>query len=246
MKFPIADCRLPIGINLGAAAPVAQASCLQVHKQDACATNPPQAGLPQIGNRNSKIENPARQRRAFSLLELLAVMAIIGIMAVLVIPTVNQMSGGMAVTQAGQQINDQLALARQLAVGRNVNIEVRFIRDEDDDNNFVAMQLWELDRGGENAKPIGRMSRLPQTVVINATLSPLLESLEPASGEFAAMGEREYVALRFRPNGRMTAQPPMRASILTAQLRREDPEEPVNYFTIQINPLTGRITAYRP
>lgn len=187
--------------------------------------------------------------KAFSLMELLAVMAIVGVLFALMIPAVNSISGGASVTQSGQVINDQLSLARQLAVGRNLNVEIRFIQEEEGEGSGVfyeALQLWELDRSGGNPQPLGRLVRLPGSTVVNGNLSPLLTPAGGTSAKFASLGERPYTALRFRPNGRMAAQQPMDQSVLTTQLRREDPDDPDNYFTLQINPLTGRITAYRP
>src|SRR4051812_32457331 len=98
--------------------------------------------LPGVEAENSKLEVALRQRsginvitlpitqeppmrtfslknRAFSLLELIAVILIIGIIAAFVIPAMPTILRGTQMTQAEQILTDQVKLARQFAVTRN-------------------------------------------------------------------------------------------------------------------------------
>jgi uncharacterized protein (TIGR02596 family) len=182
----------------------------------------------------------------FSLIELLVVMGLIGILAVLTVPALNSIGGGHAVTREGQALNDQLNLARQMALSRNRETELRLISYPGVGGENWALQICESGSG----QALGRLIKLADNVVINTspTLSPLLDNLERASAEFPSLGtgSLSYWALKFRPNGRIKGGFPARQDYLTVQLRRENPDAPVNYFALQIQPVTGRISIYRP
>ena len=68
------------------------------------------------------------KRHGFSLIELLVVILIIAIIAVFVTPAASTILKGSQLSQAEQVITDQIKLARQQAVTKNHNVEVRFIR----------------------------------------------------------------------------------------------------------------------
>ena len=67
-------------------------------------------------------------RRAFSLLELLLVIAIMGIVAAFVVPAASTIVRGTALNQASQMLTDRLSLGRQSAITKNHPIEVRFLQ----------------------------------------------------------------------------------------------------------------------
>lgn len=193
-------------------------------------------------------------RGGFSLVELLTVVALLGLLAAIMVPSFNSMAGGSAIIRAGQSIGDQLAFARQTATTKNASVELRLIEDTPEgagnqEPGFVAMQVWEFDQKGENARPLKRIEFLPEGVIINPALSPLLDvssAIESGRATFGATGERNYKSIRIRANGRIEADVALANSCLTAQLKRDDRQAPKNFYTIQINPLTGRVTAYRP
>ena len=125
------------------------------------------------------------ENRAFSLLELLAVIFIIGIIAVFVTPAVATILKGSQISQAEQIITDQFKLARQEALIRNHNVQLRLIRFGDPEmpgekaadpaTGYVrAIQLMEvLDNGA--VVPIYPAALLPQTVIVDrGTLSTLV------------------------------------------------------------------------
>lgn len=187
-----------------------------------------------------------RAAAAFSLLELLVVIALLGLLAVLAAPAMNAIGGGGVVTREGQLLNDQITLARQMAVSRNRETELRLIEYSGSGGDHWAIQIWDP----AAAKPLNRLTRLADNAVINpsSSLSPLLGHLESSNAVFGPLGNspRSYRAIRFRPNGRIKGNFPVREDYLTVQLRRESPDQPVNYFTLQIQSLTGRISVYRP
>jgi uncharacterized protein (TIGR02596 family) len=127
-----------------------------------------------------------RRRSAFSLVELLIVVAIIGIIAGFGIPAVQGVLRGSALTQAASQLTDNLGLARQHAISRNRVVEVRFYRfgdqevpgekvDDPTTGSFRALQYFEINEAGI-ILPVGKYQRLPDTMMMNPgeTLSTLL------------------------------------------------------------------------
>lgn len=169
------------------------------------------------------------RRAAFSLVELLVVVAVIAVIVAFAIPAANSMLRGSQLTQGSQSLGDQIGLARQSAISRNHPVEVRFYRYADLDTpgeqigeketwKFRAFQLFEILENSA-ALPIGPMQRLPAMVVAdNDKYSTLLrDSLRgpyrDASADKSApeipvrYGDQivgrnyEYVAFRYLPDG---------------------------------------------
>ena len=78
-----------------------------------------------------KLKAHSLASRAFSLVELLVVVAVIAIVAGFAVPAVTTMLKGSQLTQGSQTVVDQIALARQTALSRNRSIEVRFYKFAD-------------------------------------------------------------------------------------------------------------------
>jgi uncharacterized protein (TIGR02596 family) len=179
------------------------------------------------------------RRSAFSLVELLIVVAIIGIIAGFGVPAVQGVLRGSALTQASSQLTDNLGLARQHAISRNRTVEVRFYRFGDPEvpgesaqdpssGSFRALQYFEVNETGVSV-PIGKYQRFPDTMMMNPG-----EKLSTLLGEQTTLGNRlvtqnevrtgknpelprnvglnyEYVWFRFNPDG-TTDLPPLGAS----------------------------------
>lgn len=187
-------------------------------------------------------------KSGFTLVEMLAVIAMIGILAALTIPAMTSVSISMNVTRAGQLVGDQIALARQMAVARNRPVAVRFVEDATDPG-FSSVQIWEYDASGDNPKAVRRLERLPDAVILKKELSPVLTEADAAqsgTAKFGSAGDRPYKGIRFRANGRVDTSLPMARTYLTVVGRRDAAAVPTNYYTLQISPLTGRVTTLRP
>ena len=96
-----------------------------------------------------KSKAPSFASRAFSLVELLVVMAVIAIVAGFAVPAVTTMLKGSQLTQGSQMVVDQIALARQTALSRNRSVEVRFYKFADPEipgEDVKKPETWQIGR----------------------------------------------------------------------------------------------------
>ena len=203
---------------------------------------------------------------AFSLLELLVVIAIIAVLATLATAGLDSVSRSTKLASAAQRLGDQIALARQTAVARNLPVEVRLYKLPDFDQTsgsptvWRGLQLFLMD--GVNATPVTRPLFFPHRVIIseNSAVSPLLQNstsglgaeITPAAsfGAFASADVR-YKSFTIRPNGTVTSSNNVPPENWFLTLHHEnDPKpdglKPANFATIQINAVTGKVSILRP
>ncbi|MDQ3622244.1 MAG: Verru_Chthon cassette protein D [Verrucomicrobiota bacterium] len=209
---------------------------------------------------------------AFSLIELLVVIAIIGIITAFTIPAATTLIRGSQLTQGSQLLADQISLARQLALSKNRAVEVRFYRygdseipGEDPDSpeagKFRAFQLFEITESG-GATPVNKMQRLPNAVVIrdgeySSILSGTGQDPKKAADADVALPSNinrkyEYIAFRFLQDGSTNLSPTGGESggnwfvtLVNAIDEKKDIKE-INFFTLQIDPVSGTSKIYRP
>lgn len=189
---------------------------------------------------------PHARRRAFSLMELLAVMAIIGIMAVLVTPAVSSLMQSSSLNKAGLMISDQFALARQEAVSKSRDTEVRFFFLTNGlSSGWRGVQLWRVEQTplGPVSSPSARLTVIPDGTQLSMDLSPLLK-FAPHTGSAAlpGHGSTTYRSFRFRADGSLENS--VGTNSYVTVVRGEDSSP--NYYTIQLNPQTGKIGIFRP
>ncbi len=196
--------------------------------------------------------------RAFSIVELLVVIAIISILMALTVPAVSSLIENTNVTRGAQLVESQIQLARQLASSRNRPVEVRLIKVPAQSANGVsAIQLWQMDPpSGDNAaqsRPLTRAEMLPTAICIS-------EDATAASRLFAKCGFTNsipsgsplsgsaYAAFQIFPSGLLSPYVDMQAAYVTVLPTRnaKDTSLPRNYAIIQINPMTGTPSTYRP
>lgn len=205
-------------------------------------------------------------RTAFSLIELIAVISIIVIIAAFAVPAANTILRGSQLTQAAQLVSGQLSLARQQALTRNRSIEVRFFQyadgeqpgeqpDSPESGKYRAIQMFEVLENGVPI-PLSKLERLPVSIVFNdKALSTIIEDKTPQaptpSDPELPRGVNKhykYVSFRFRPDGSTDLSPIKQWYItlhsLTDEVQGSTP--PPNFFTVQIDPVSGSTRNYRP
>lgn len=217
--------------------------------------------------------SPAK-RAAFSLIELIVVIAIIAIIAAFTVPAASTILRGSKLTQASQIVTDQISLARQTALTRNRSMEVRFIRFGDPETpgesasdpstgHFRAMQVFEVLESGV-AVPLDKPQLLPQSVIMNpsAELSSLIGGSSQKTTKATNSDPElprgiarnyEYVAFRFLEDGSTNLSPTGGAAagkwfvtLHNANEKVSGSTPPANFFTLQIDPVSGATKLFRP
>lgn len=213
--------------------------------------------LPPIENRCNGCEATARlaksrieNSRGFSLIELLVVMAIMMLLLSLAAPAFTSIAMGSNLNRGGQIVADQIKLARQEAVSKNREVEVWFLNlAEGTTPGWRGMLLVRVEENGTRV-PAGRITTVPEGILIstnstaNGSLSPLLMATNSITTNFSTFGNLTYRAFRFRANGSASALGTN--NFLTLQQAAAPGSPPPNYYTIQVNPVTGKVTTYRP
>jgi uncharacterized protein (TIGR02596 family) len=231
---------------------------------------------------------PHSASAGFSLIELIAVMAIIVIIATFTVPAATTMLRGSQLSQASSILTDQFALARQQALGKNRTVEVRLIRFADPEQpgekaedpstgHFRAIQLMEVNEFNVAVPLKGtNLQRLPATIMMNeseeADLSTLITRADttpnppekpltivrakdvPTDPELPRGVKKnyEYVAFQFRADG-STNLPSSEKWFVTlhnandaSKVKSATDIKNVNFFTLQIDPVSGTTRTYRP
>lgn len=206
---------------------------------------------------------PAARSRAFSLIEILAVVVIILVLMALLVPATSSLVRAMNMSRAASLLTDEMNYARQTALTRNRDVEVRFYKMDskiaDGEKRYLAFRSF-LVNGTNAAQPLGRVKHLPENVVLaeDAKYSTLLDpgrsGLTQGHETIPGLSSpAEYVSFLFRANGGTSLRPvnpPEGNWFLTIHLENA-PTNPVtgipdNYFTAQIDPVNGRLRSYRP
>lgn len=201
----------------------------------------------------------AKSGKAFSLLELLAVIAIISIMAVLM-TMANGSIDSMRVASSAQSVQTAIQLARSEAASRNYPVEVRFCRS----NNTAPLQTIQLlsYRPDGRIEPLSRPIKLNESIVVetNSVRSSLFAQTNAANatlGSFApnslsaasipSLGNYEFFSFFIRSDG-TTSMPRVVSNFPTITLRENKrlDQPPVNFSTIQVDPVTSNTITFRP
>lgn len=186
---------------------------------------------------------PCHQPRGFSLVELLVVIAIMTILFTLASLGLGSISQSQGLERAGGEIASQLAIVRQEAASLNRRMELRVIKDED--NKFRILQIWRSSQGG-TMEPGSRVVRLPETVRIveGVPYSPLVANLSTMPADAGPLANRSYAAVPFLGSG----EPGISSDLWLTVVPDNTPTDtlPDNFATIEINPVTGRVTTHRP
>lgn len=201
--------------------------------------------------------DPAKRAlQAYTLIELMVVIAIIGALLAVSVPALSSLLESNNLTRGGQMLADQIGLARQIAAAKNKAVEVRLIKsDPAFTNGFSGIQLWIADETG-GYKTANRLASLPKGILISEqpAISAAFGSTNGLSAtnsmpsNVGAVSNLKYAAFQIRPSGTITPSLAMSNATLTVVSSKfaSNSSLPKNYVTIQINPLTATPLVYRP
>lgn len=195
---------------------------------------------------NSRLHRPfsSQASTAFSLLELLVVIAVLGLLAVLVVPSLQGILGGRNLENAANIVSSQLQVARQTALTRNALVQWQVIKVPDSRNNdpaaFRLVRCLIMEPGSRQWKPLGRAEWLPISYWVDedSARSPLLAQSTTAAGITPANSPAAWVI--FDGAGRVTLS--SSGNWLTLVGR----SNPADIIAVQIDPVNGRVRNFRP
>jgi uncharacterized protein (TIGR02596 family) len=182
------------------------------------------------------------KHNAFSMVELMTVLAIISVLLAMAVPSIDSLMRATDLTASGESVYGVLHTARQAARAKNAPVEVRFYREsvgspvatveayaQRDDGTYqrIAEHAFEEGKGIVTLKP-------EMTTLLRGEIheDPGSQHPEPKTYQF----------FRFRPDG-STELDETQKWFLTLLY---DEESEANYYTIQVNPFSGNLKTYRP
>ena len=180
-----------------------------------------------------------RKSKAFTLTELLVVMALMAVLFALSAAGFLGIRSGQSLKQASSQVLDQLSLARQSALSKNARVRWVVYSTNDERNGdpaaFRRMQLEIFDPTARQWKKHARAALLPVSIVFDPARSPLLTNATTTAGTsnsitFLASGRTEL-----DPNNKRNH------ALTLADLRSSN-----NFITIQLDPISGRSRTFQP
>lgn len=196
---------------------------------------------------------------AFTLIEMLIVITIISILFLIATPYTTGSLRAHRLSSAGDGLLFRISLAQQTAVTESRLTELRFYYYG---NNGVsgayACQLMDYDPTTNKSTPAEPPMYFGEesVVMIDGPLSPIFSgTLEP--GDFGNADQEPFKAknatfkrILFYPNGSTNISVPLRNAYVTLVgvdgMVIDTSKPPPNFYTIQIDPITGRAKAYRP
>lgn len=134
--------------------------------------------MPRLGKPSSSVSGAASRSPAFSLLELLIVIALLGLLLVLTVPVISSMSRSRDVTSAAYGIRDLLEFARTEAMAGNTYTWVGFanLASTDAGNGSGRYQtvgaVYRSLNGtatatGDSVSPVAKVTRFPNVKLVD-------------------------------------------------------------------------------
>ena len=194
----------------------------------------------------------ARHPSAFSLLELLTVIAIMAILAAITLPAFNSISAGRKLDRAASQVVDTLSLARQTAMAHGCRVRWELADIGTGTTDYRIHRLVEFKGGTWQAA--SKWVALDSTVQINtdpARSGLISAATNPATTNFTYGGKnfpsKTAIPVTFLPDGTtLLSGSNTFLTLEPVQGPRDASGNSPNWSCIVVNPVTGRATAFRP
>lgn len=186
--------------------------------------------------------SPAR-RQAFSLVELLVVIAVLGALMAVAIPAINSFRQSGGVRQSVGMLTDLATLARQNAVSRNKPTALVITRTPGPEVRLVA-GIAAMD-DNRNWSLLERWNVLPDDVVLESVsaLTTLPGNSPAPTVPVRGTPLGAFEAFFFYPDGRMLAS---NASTDVQKIRVRSERNEDNRFEVIFNEATGTFKTVRP
>ncbi|HEY8967366.1 MAG TPA: Verru_Chthon cassette protein D [Candidatus Methylacidiphilales bacterium] len=196
-------------------------------------------------------------RRAFSLVEVLLVVALVSLLAFLSLPAFNSARNASSLSSSRQIVVAELNLARQTAISRSLPVEVRVYQlpgygakpGEGGPEIFRAVQAFTID--GTTTNVLDKVTFFPQPAKASPdpTASPLLQETSDGAFRLPEVGSNyRYASVTFGPDGALQGTTSTN-TFLTLVLDHAPVKSgnlPANFVTVQVDPATGRVFTYSP
>lgn len=196
-----------------------------------------------------------RRPWAFSLIELLVVVAITGLLGSLALIAFNNSVRATTLSSTAQTATEAIDLARATAAARNLPVEVRFYQIPDANGGEVAFRalqifLWDRDAPTPMIKPI----IFPQSIALSkdpsrsSFLTLVGDDSHSGSASFLQHTNANYVSFRFRGDGMtdLDAARQWHFTLLSVQDQPGGGAETKNYATVSVHALSGQTSIFQP
>jgi len=206
--------------------------------------------------------HPREGEAAFSLMEILTVIAMLAILTLLVVPSIRGISSSMDLSISGTTMVDTLNLARQTALSLNRPVQVRFFEVPGRNDTALAYRAVGIYVVGDTGPDqVGKLAFLHHNIVMSGTdaFGTLLRGLP--SGEMALPSvdsggaqKFSYRYFTFRPDGSagLPSVAPVgdgdswHVMLYDLATPPDGQTPPANHLTIQLLTKSGRTRTFRP
>lgn len=194
---------------------------------------------------------------AFTLVELVLVVAIMGILITLATFSIGSMLASQQLGSSSTRFSNDLALASRLAAKENRLVGIRFLKRAEEgapaaQTQYRAWQLLAPDRMTGKWRPLGKAHLLDASTVMmeHDTYSTLLDQSPLVTAAAVDDADTTPPLFAFKPEGGTTLRRDATAPkwcvtlALFSDLRRAPDRLPANHRTIVLNAHTGAVTEY--
>jgi len=195
---------------------------------------------------------PFQKPGAFSLVELLAVLAIVSLLAVLAVGGLHSIVA-YRLTSSASEFAATTSLARQTAITSGKSVELRLYKANDGSSNYSAHRIVKTDvaNGGTNQVRM-RLHRLPDGVsfLSSPAVSTLLaDAPETTEAGVSGLSSSNIKVIRFQPDGSIDLPGNPAKWTLTFAANNAAVNAnglPANFVTVSFDVLLGTTEVFRP